>query len=244
MNKLSAYCKEELPTWEEVYKEFYLNQLFMYDPTLKEHNIPDPYWKLPHRKLLICWVCNQFNKMLFEDGYRELFIKWLNEVLWNRETEKGGLPKGMPTDVRFTVMPIEPSLDGTFHTQEMTDFINCHYVGLSNCPPPVYKAQLPTGAKNPFEISTLRRIDIALIDTEIILTPIVKANYDNSGTHSSVYLITPFGEAREYKAMIDFMIQPYKEYFEDGVGWKDEDGNVLPSDRNNHCQGVGHDPAL
>ena len=66
--ELSLYCKEELPTWDELYNEFYLKKIFQYDPRLPDHEEPDVYWNRPRRKMLLAWACNQLNKMVFEDG--------------------------------------------------------------------------------------------------------------------------------------------------------------------------------
>lgn len=77
----SIYAKEELPTWAEVYEEFYLGKQFTYDPNNKFDQIMDHYWKIPHKKYLIATVCNQFNKMILEDGYKDDIIKELSSTI-------------------------------------------------------------------------------------------------------------------------------------------------------------------
>ena len=72
---LSVYAKEELPTWSEVYNEFYKQKMFSYSITDPSQQTIDPYWKIPHMKYIIMTVCNQFNKMIFEDGYKDEIIK-------------------------------------------------------------------------------------------------------------------------------------------------------------------------
>lgn len=71
----SKYAKEELPTWDEIYNQFFLEKVGFYDPRNEEHQIPDMYWKLPHRKMLLGWMANQFNKMLLEDREHTAKVK-------------------------------------------------------------------------------------------------------------------------------------------------------------------------
>ena len=78
----SLYSKDELPTWHEIYHDFYKKKLTIYDPRSKQNEI-DPYWKLPKFKVLLSFICNQLNKMMFEDkkGPDEFLdgtLKWEN----------------------------------------------------------------------------------------------------------------------------------------------------------------------
>lgn len=59
------YCKDELPTWHEIYYDFYLKDLFYYNNEIDSDL--DLYWKEPRKKVLIGFICNQLNKMIFED---------------------------------------------------------------------------------------------------------------------------------------------------------------------------------
>ena len=64
--KTSIYSKDELPTWEELYK-FYKEENFEY--SRYDYDIPtDPYWKRPRKVVLLALICNQLNKMLYEDN--------------------------------------------------------------------------------------------------------------------------------------------------------------------------------
>ena len=80
--KPSLYTKEELPTWAEMYYEFYQKKLYH---TIKNDEI-DPYWNIPRSLVLLSICCNELNKMLYEDGKR-------NDIL-----EKFEL-----TDIRFLI---------------------------------------------------------------------------------------------------------------------------------------------
>lgn len=63
----SIFTKEELPTWAEMYYEFYQKRLFV----LKDINTIDPYWKIPRSLVLMAQCCNELNKMLYEDGIKD-----------------------------------------------------------------------------------------------------------------------------------------------------------------------------
>ena len=72
---MSIYCKDDLPTWHEIYYEFYLKDLFNYDCNDTELDL---YWKIPHKKMIIGFVCNQLNKMIFED--KKCSIEEVNKI--------------------------------------------------------------------------------------------------------------------------------------------------------------------
>ncbi|MCM1220104.1 MAG: hypothetical protein NC548_37000, partial [Lachnospiraceae bacterium] len=48
----SIYAKEELPTWNEFYNEFYKSGNYTYDGGKDVFEI-DPYWKIPRKKYLL-----------------------------------------------------------------------------------------------------------------------------------------------------------------------------------------------
>lgn len=77
----SIYCKEELPTWSEVYEEFWTGRIFSYSPDISEHQTLDSYWQIPRRKVILATVCNQFNKMIIEDGYKEEITKFISDII-------------------------------------------------------------------------------------------------------------------------------------------------------------------
>ena len=64
--ELSLYCKDELPTWEELYN-FYLKGIYDYDYS-RDTEI-DPYWKRPAQLMQLMWFCNQLNKFCLEGDF-------------------------------------------------------------------------------------------------------------------------------------------------------------------------------
>ncbi len=51
--------------------------------------------------------------------------------------------------------------------------------------------------------------------------------------------------SQELEEVIRFVLKDVINYFENGIGWKDVEGNILPSDQpSKKCEGVGFDPAL
>ena len=136
---LSAYAKEELPTWNEFYNEFYKNQYYVYAHLDRDHLKRDPYWKIPHMKYLLAVVCNQLNKMLFEDGLEAKVVEYANKLMG-------------PGSEYFA-----------FHI-ELDDHSSPPFIVVDpDTIPPIYTIPLPTGEPNPFAISDVQRINIAEI---------------------------------------------------------------------------------
>jgi len=78
--KISDYSKNELPTWNEVYNEFYQEGPITSSPSSEKDPI-DVYYKIPRSHVLMGMICNQFNKMIEEDGYREQVLDILRESM-------------------------------------------------------------------------------------------------------------------------------------------------------------------
>lgn len=241
--KVSIYTKEELPTWAEVYEDFYLNKSFTYDPDDPTHQELDLYWNIPRRKYLLAIICNQFNKMLFEDGMLKDLVSLIDKDAWGC------------TDVRFSCEPIEDynpanakgSIEEDYESFviELKKMIDKTLLG-STLPPPIYTIPLPSGEVNPFITSKHQRIDVNTIDRKMCLVPIIKLH--NIDIAPSIAAPLPYEEWNKdvYDKIIEFMMKPFKDYFEgSSVGWKDNDGNVIESEpMHRACNGVGYDPAL
>lgn len=217
--KLSLFAKEELPTWGEVYEEFWKYQQFFYDPKDADMQKEDLYWKIPHRKYLIAIVCNQFNKMIFEDkfNYHNINIDYNGE-------------KCEITDIRFTcVIPSEE--DGSI--DDYKNWYNSIFCGTS-CQPPIYTIPLPTGKGNPFIVNTYPRINVNDIGY-MQLIPVV--SFNTSTERNMLYILYPYEE--EYMIVMEEFIKQYKEYFDEPVGWKNEDSRksiIIGSELTSHCK--------
>lgn len=132
----SMYTKEELPTWAEVYEDFYLGKQYSYDPTNPSDNeCYDLYWKIPRKKFLIATVCNQFNKMIFEDNLKDQILEEINSHI-----------AGKISNIQFRASMFEP-------------------LYMNIIIPPIYTIPHPSGTMNIFAISNDYRIDINKIES-------------------------------------------------------------------------------
>lgn len=239
----SIYVKEDLPTWSEVYYEFYKNKTFSFDhEDDNQLNDIDKYWKIPRRKALLATVTNQFNKMLYEDGYSDKFMTFLN----NNITYDA-------VSAMFTCELVYPEIKNIESYQTyMREYAmwSSKYLGtfVKNHPikevPPIYTLTMPTGNPNPFiDINDdVIRINVDDINGWMCVYPIIFL-----GDNKRYYSPTPFvpSQSVDWTKIIDWMMIPFKDYFENGVGWKDNDGNVIASTHAAHnCSGAGFDPAL
>lgn len=257
--KVSLYAKEELPTWSEVYEECFLKGLLFYNSDHPHQQELDPYWKLPRLKVLLATVCNQMNKMLFEDGYRKGVLQALSKDCgeW-----------GEVIDIRFLLEPIpdlfekvekegvssQEEFDTIYdgHLNKWAEFLDGKFVGSSS-PPPIYTIPNPNGTPNPFITNKHPRIDISELQGELQLYPIIKRDNGTTDTiNSSIELYYPLDEddymRAQYKKIMSIMMQQYKSYFSGVPGWKDIDGNPIDqskikADQVFHMM-VGRDPAL
>lgn len=211
----SIYAKEELPTWNEVYNEFYRNRVYMYSHIDLNHLKRDPYWKIPHQKYLLAVVCNQLNKMIFEDDMKDDVIHYMQDILSDR--------------VRYVAFVLETDND---HNPVIPD---------PSSPPAIYTIPLPTGEPNPFIIpSAVDRINIAEVKgTDLYLVPWI--GYDVSGG----FHVPELNMDHLDKLIDFMMRQMKSYFEGEGVGWKDSNGKLIESEPNldyNHYAGV--DPAL
>lgn len=73
---MNIYCKDELPTWHEMYYEFWSKKLFQFNPLID--NEMDLYWNTEHNRMILGFACNQLNKMI-NDSKEELltFVRQL-----------------------------------------------------------------------------------------------------------------------------------------------------------------------
>lgn len=234
--KISAYVKEELPTWSEFYEDWYKNSIWRWD--LNTTGILDPYWKIPRQLYLMTIACNQLNKMIFEDGYQAKLLDFISkEIFPNAE------------DVRFTCQPIpsyDPNDSSKVFEEKLAKEMNDRYVGLPTSLPPIYTIPHPDGFPNPFIINKdARRIKVTDLG-EIEIHPIIQFNRSENGKYVYCPMMSHEPQAADCKKIIDFLMRPIQNYFEgEGVGWKNEEGMLIdnePSSRN--CAGVGADPAL
>lgn len=214
--EISIYDKECLPTWDEIYNKFYKNQIFKYDPDNQEHQIlQDVYWKRPSRKLLLAWTCNQLNKMIFEDGID--VVEFINNKY------------GVSFDKLHFII-IEDSLikEGAILPECIVDLIDL------KGPPKIYSCKIPS--TNQYSVFQTKHPQIN-IDDLIGHVRIVAAASTDVGISIPTY--------DELLDIINFILKDIINYFENGIGWKDKEGNMMPVDQpSRNCEGAGFDPAL
>lgn len=235
----SIYAKEELPTWNEIYNEWYKKNRVSWDPFVKlKDGELDTYWKIPKVKYLLATVCNEFNKMIFEDtdwfGLDKISDSLLSVIKKNDDIADSSHISRV-ADVRF-VLRIEDSnqerLNINSDKPNRGHFIN---------PPKIYTFKNPNGNPNPF-ITNYSRIDVTNEDI-LHMSVMITVEYDDGkqSTVTSVYDpdITNLGAI-----IINEMIKPFKDYFENGVGWKDKDGNIISEIDKGKDYERAADPAL
>lgn len=235
--KLSLYSKEELPTWGEIYELFTKNQYF-YDPNHPDQQEMDLYWNIPHQKYLVGIVYNQLNKMIFEDGFKF-------ERIFEHQTYFDD-PLTEITDMRFLYtnpLSDEPltSMSMMFTESSVKDIDKLREIFLidKQSPPPIITIPMPNGEPNPFIVNDYPRVNINDIDA-LELYPMIKFN--TKKYKDVIYIIGNSFNSGGYftyqKVMIDFL-QPYWQYFEDPVGWKDKETkamDIIGSDILTHCK--------
>lgn len=249
--KVSIYAKEELPTWDEIYNEFWKKKIFHYKKDIAEHQELDLYWKVPRRRYLLGIMCNQFNKTLFEDKMRQKILKVLNNGVIN-------IPNGKIIDIRFlcefedftNVIDIDVQKQNIVANDLFLYYMEMNNVGKIY-PPPIYTFTLPSKEKNPFIINKegVRRVDLTSDSRELMLFPLLLV--DVNGNQNLFTPVPPILDTegvsehtKSFNAILDIMMQPYKEYFEDGIGWKDEDPkNIRGTSKINNWV-PKYDPAL
>ena len=205
--RLSMYAKEELPTWSEVYDEFYMNQYYDDRTYYTDEMLTkiDPYWKIERYKVLLATVCNQFNKMIFEDGYKSILQKAFEQERYY-EDEAGRSVELV--DIIFTCDPYT-GREG-----------NPRYDTL-NVAPPIYTIPLPTGKPNPFIIGKHPRSDITKFTDPLEFRAIIDLD---TGVDEYDYMqIVPGAKSPTgylFDWLLELMMQPYKEYFKNATPQK------------------------
>lgn len=215
----SKYAKEELPTYNEIYNEFYKEKAWDYDPDDKSHQEEDLYWRLPHRKLLLGWICNQFNKMLFEDGMKDMMIQFINENV--------SMPSNsIAYDIYFI---LDDHIPGHDEESEL------NYIGL----PLIYTCELPKTNKRSIFASDSPSKNIKEFNKKIFLQIVIKCE------NSELIIANAFNIYDEiFHCIILELIKDIISYFGgDIVGWKDNDGNNIIND-NGFKPGCGYDVGI
>ena len=204
---LSNYTTEELPTWSEMYNGF--KNIDSYDDK--------PYGETTYKKYIISVVCNQLNKMIFEDGYDIPVMKYLKEHVSENII-----------DCRFIAEDID--LDNL----SLNDIISKY--SISEKIPFIYAYN-----KDDIFVAASKAQRIYITSEGINITS-VKMIMKISNGESYKLQVLKEGNC-DYEHIMDILFECYKSYFGDSIGWKDKNGNVIWTTPNNRCTS-GYDPAL
>jgi hypothetical protein len=232
----SIYAKEELPTWNEIYNEFYKEKAWFYDPDNESQQANDLYWKVPHRKILLGWICNQFNKMLFEDSMKSAILNWFNINFKDRFVSQ-------VDDIRFFLIEDEESLnvsqsdtekvDSTLVESKVFDTIYSSYNDIS-LPPVIYTCEIPSTGERSIFASSHPSVNIKDFTSILKLKSIIKSG-------NVFYMISGGNDDNIFWDLVSEMIKDIIAYFEgDFVGWKDENGNPINGDAIEIKPGCGY----
>lgn len=249
MNEIDIYnfVKEDLPTWNEVYYDYYKKQNRIYEPDNELMNIHmDKYWGIARRKYLIATVANQFNRDLYVNGQFEKLVKILEVTSINEQRKPIGIIFGCEDQPVLSIDNItgyEEKLSSfnEWRSKYIDGVIEDNHVAKI----PIYTLTLPDKKPNPFILPNdhNRRIMVDDITSKMHVYPILFYNSEDKISFEIPDAET--GTYYKYNYIIEIMMAKYKEYFENGVGWKDENGELidkLPNETN--CVGSGADPAL
>ena len=251
--KVSLYTKNELPTWNEVYNEYWLKTINIYIPDSSDPDmhIEDPYWKIPRRIVLLAMIANQLNKMLFEDNMHKHILEELNQ-------DRGEW--GDFEDIRFLIEPLPELAEKLVvahneqegeqiyaeHVNVWNEFMNKKFVAL-NCAPPIYTIPNPNGTPDHFITNEHPRIDVTTIRSTLMLYPILQSKSKGESWRNIEAFypndMDPYMSSM-YQKIMKLMMDQYAEYFENGVGWKDENGNLITDQQPPRRDPQARDPAL
>lgn len=236
---VSLYTKDELPTWTELYAECYCGEKFCYDPKNVGHQIRDPYWNIPKRKFILATVCNQLNKMLFEDGKLAETLAFISSEI---------LPGTI--DIRFSCEPIDDGVSKMMSSDDKEHWARCVTDALvgEKFTHPIYTIPNPNGTPNFFIINkTIPRRDISTMNKFLCLHPYILFE-DPNGSKSNLMIYTPLpfidDQKDDHHKIIEFLLKDVIGYFSGEIGWKNPMGELVENIVHPKKCLSGRDPAL
>ena len=210
----SIYSKNDLPTWEELYRWYKTMEKHWWGFT-EAARLTDkiPYWDIPERLYLCAVCCNQLNKMRHEDGLcsNQEFMDSLNELLKDNTLMEDGF---RIINMSFSIFYPEQN--------DIESVMNTIYT-LS------YK-------RDPFTNQEKQNIlfNVTGVTANIGLTPILHIQTENE------VKLVPVASSETTGKIATFMLKDVIEYFEGNkVGWKD-----IISDKSTQRCPSGFDPSL
>ena len=240
--KPSMFMKEELPTWHEFYNEWYKKKLFHY--TNDDSEI-DHYWKVPKTYWLIARCCNQLNKMLWE-GHGNPSIPIHNEI---RNVVEKYIHEYFDPNINVynIAFCIAPGVSGWYEApfEDSNKEIRFAYSLPKISESPFYRTSDIPRVMCERELGSSQRMLLVVGSDNVMYNfSLIADDYSDD----RFCCTNDDGELVPCSLLIlDTMMEEYKKYFENGVGWKDDSGNIIKESGDNNdilsCIS-GFDPAL
>ena len=210
---LDIYTKDNLPTWKEIY-DTWESKIFSFDPnTFTGDYTNDPYWLIPTPEYRIEMLANYLNYKLLRDGMDSLSYTLICP------NQILGNDDEWDNDEEF---PIEYIRFGVMKEKDLNDDEEFNNAMQFAVDPPVY--------------CFLK----AISDGFVSLVAFVQLKRDIN-LQVNGYITDTHQETLE--KIIRPLINDVITYFENGVGWKDANGNLIPSEPTTGCNS-GVDLAL
>ena len=225
-NEISKFSVNELPTWEEIlrwYKEYHTKGDNTFNPS-KDTAI-HRYWKIPEKKVMFALICNQFNKMIAEDGYMSGLLDIINN-----------------SDIGITCLH---SVSFCLTLREISEFMSRPSEERFN----IYNIIKPDGTVDPFvsDHPHLCVNDITATSSESLTIISVLAGDGHEWKIQSIlrpHTDPTYNDTTSlYDAVIEYMMTPFKEYFGgEAIGFK-ENGELVMKHKSVPKYHLGYDPA-
>lgn len=223
-NEISKFSVNELPTWEEIlrwYKEYHIKGDNTFDPS-KDRAI-HRYWKIPEKRVMFALICNQFNKMIAEDGY----MSGLSDIINN-------------SDIGITCLH---SVSFCLTLAEIPELMSRPSEKRFN----IYNITKPGSTIDPFASGHphLCVNDITVVPSDpLMVTPVLVGDGDEYNMQS---ILRPHPDSTceelQYNTIIEYMMTPFKEYFGgEAIGFK-ENGELIMRHKTVPKYHLGYDPA-
>ena len=219
----SIFTTEELPTWNEMYNEWWKNKIFSSNVDL---GLDTYYNTIPRSKVLMAQACNQLNKMLYEDGVLEKKCSYgiyVYFILSGKEMQTFRVDKS-----RKDQIPIV-----TLEDIEIYDIPNPNKFYIEN-PFKIVGKDYTHKDITDAEFNDFCGIHAVFNDpVKCIEIPLYKLNSENQNNSDFIM------------KLITDLLSEMKTYFEGKPGWKDANGNNIEGSNDKQLDCVsGYDPAL
>lgn len=195
---VSSYSKDDLPTWDEIYNKFYIDRVFNFDTNNGDHLVLDNYMKRPYRKLLLGWMCNYLNKLMYEDDVD------MSEFLLENDFSK---------ETKFFFTLIEN--DNNVNCLDKINSIFEH--DLVSGFPRIFTCKMPTTNQYSIFHSGKAINDIDNLKGNLEMVVIIYTPCDINMMSSNIN--SEYTDIR-FLELVSFLLKDVIIYFDNDIGWK------------------------